>query len=286
MYDLRASTGQACPECGVALWRDGQARSPIPWVNRRLFMWTGALAATAWRVEFRFKAFCMATAQPVSMREARQFRTLVVMLVWLILAGLWGVLVWGFELEAFDIHTYDTVGWVAVIEEALDASDDRETAFNVGVPVGLGILLWLFLFFATGVHTYWMHPKAIPEEMRRRAVALSYYACGPLLALWVPAGLVLAALWLGDKAQDFGGEFIIVFAAQAAWFGAAVSLVLIVAMCLLTAVRMAGRVAHRGALAQIAMAGLLPACWLGLFVLVFGVLPVVGIFVYLVVATL
>jgi hypothetical protein len=41
--------------------------------------------------------------------------------------------------------------------------------------------LWLSLFFATGLHTYWLHPRHLSVERQNRAVALGYYACGPLL---------------------------------------------------------------------------------------------------------
>ena len=52
----------------------------------------------------------------------------------------------------------------------------------------------LFFAAATGVPSYFFHPKALPVEMQNRAVALSYYTCGGLAFMVLPALLGVDAL--------------------------------------------------------------------------------------------
>ena len=63
----------------------------------------------------------------------------------------------------------------------------------LGLPVVcLGV--WLAFLTAGGVQSYWFDSLALPPTKRERAIALSYYACGPLALtplLAMPLGLLI-----------------------------------------------------------------------------------------------
>jgi hypothetical protein len=59
----------------------------------------------------------------------------------------------------------------------------------------------LYFAAATGVPSYFFHPRGIPVEQQNRAIALSYYACGPLIFLTVPV-LTCAAAILTQNAKN------------------------------------------------------------------------------------
>ncbi|MCH8863017.1 MAG: hypothetical protein IID51_10960 [Proteobacteria bacterium] len=60
------------------------------------------------------------------------------------------------------------------------------------VAVMLGFLL-LFLFAATCVPSYFFEPTSVSPQRQNNAVAMSYYACGPL-ALFLPLVMTLWGL--------------------------------------------------------------------------------------------
>ncbi len=58
-----------------------------------------------------------------------------------------------------------------------------------------GIAFLVFVVLVSGVHTYCFHPRTIPVIRQNRAVALSYYAIGPLA--WLPLPMLLASSAVG-----------------------------------------------------------------------------------------
>lgn len=162
-YDLRALAGETCPECGGKVDEVSLKVVQVPWQNSRGIQAPLAMIRTAWRVSFRTKRFCYGICRPVSYQAARSFQFWVVTLLWLGLVTTIAVPIL-IQYEEFT-NTIDQWGWGLIMATA--------------IPSIIG--LWLLLFLATGLHTYWLHPKHIPVEKQNRAVALGYYACGPLL---------------------------------------------------------------------------------------------------------
>lgn len=285
MYDLRGLSGASCPECGAALDRETLARSSLPWVHAGFVMRLFPPVRTAWRVILQPRALSQEMARPGDLRAAMRFRRSVVWWVWLTLAAAWLLGVWGFELEMFELREYDDIGWVDVIDEHFDENQDHANAFSMWSTLLLGGLTWLYLYLATGVHTYWMHPKHLPEGLQERSLALSYYASAPLLLLLLPAALLLAGLVVdeSDLVDMAGPEYKLLVTGLI--FGGMLLLVLVLLLWLLRCVRYAGLLAQRSVPGQLLMAGALPLCWLGLAALVYGVLPAVAFFVYAVWAT-
>ena len=62
-----------------------------------------------------------------------------------------------------------------------------DAAYYAVWPVAvLHICFLLFLAAATGVPGYFFHPRDLPLEQQNRAIAMSYYACGPLAIAALP----------------------------------------------------------------------------------------------------
>ena len=68
-----------------------------------------------------------------------------------------------------------------------------DLAFEMLVIYSASLALGMFLFLATGIASYWFHPRAIPVARQNCSIALSYYACAPLAWLWLPAAILIPA---------------------------------------------------------------------------------------------
>lgn len=185
-YDMRSRFGKACPECGEVVDELAMRRARVPWANRREI---GRIQA-AWRtfvaVTFGAKKFSRAVSQPVDLREALRFRRLVVVVLWLTAAVTLGLLAMFEAIDVLDEYWFEQL----------------DVAWRVTGGVLIGLLLWAWLYACTGVHSYWFHPKRLARERQNRAVALSYYACAPLLLLPVAAvfgGAGMMVLAAGDN---------------------------------------------------------------------------------------
>lgn len=268
MYDLRGLSGEQCPECGAKLDREKLAKSSIPWVQRE-GLWIGALMKTAWLATFKTQLFCHEIARPVSLKDARQFRRLIAALIVVAIAGVLGVLLPGVE----DVRD--------PMEELLQ----HQPMLLLLLCLMMAGLTWLFVLAFTGVHTYWFHPKEISVEQQNRAVALSYYACAPLLAL-VPAsiafGLAFIVGTMNDNYESVMMASLAVVIALFAFSLAALSLIAYLFVC----ANMARFAAHRSGVARLTIWLGLPPLWLGSIALIFVGLPVAGFYLYLVVTSL
>lgn len=173
-------------------------RAQVPWANRREIGRFRGFWRTFTRVTFRPRVFARAVGQPVDLKEAKRFRRLVVIVLWLTLV----VTAWGLSLPETLIDRLDDLDLID------DVYWDR---IALGWRVALGAiasgLLVAWLYVCTGVHTYFFHPRALPVERQNRAVALSYYACAPLLWLPVAAGLLAVGLKLQLWSESYPGIF-------------------------------------------------------------------------------
>lgn len=185
-YNLRGLTGDRCPECGESL---GDARSPvsgIPWVHRRKLGWLNAYWRTVCLVMFRQRRFCAEMARPVSFRDSQSFRWMTVLHAYA-------------PLLAFSVAMY-------IIEPGHFVTSPADLAFisaaaNNPWPVAaMNACLLLFLVAATGIPSYFFHPRDVGVHLQNRAIALSYYASAPLAWTAIPTVIAIAA-FSGD--DDF-----------------------------------------------------------------------------------
>jgi len=180
-YNLRGLTGHRCPECGGSLEGVRAGVSQIPWVHRNKLGWFRAYWRTIGFVMFRQARFCDEMARPVSFVDSQKFRWVTIGIVY---------------LPVF------FAGLTFVLTNAQSPSTNvlfRSVWCNFWVASLWHASVVLLLAAVTGVPSYFFHPRDIPIEQQNRAVALSYYACGPLVFLGIPiltcAAAILTARW-------------------------------------------------------------------------------------------
>jgi len=173
-YSLRGLLANRCPECGVGFDRATLTASNIPWVWRRAIGRWWAYGQTVWMVVRHNDRLCDEFALPVSFRDAQRFRWTTVLHAYLpllavTLLGYAGC--WGFPSQTEAIRFLFDEWWPTL-------------------SLHLGVLV--LLAAATGVPSYFFHPRSLPLEQQNRAIALSYYTCAPLS--WTCLALLVAVL--------------------------------------------------------------------------------------------
>jgi hypothetical protein len=173
-YNLRGITSDRCPECGLMIDPTLVATSTIPWTHRRRL---GVVRAYLKTVETAVRwpsRLAREVERPVDFGDAILFRrvTATIAAAPVLLSALVALISSG-VLDVSLIFTRPT----AFLPELL------------GVPV-VCAGVWLAFLAAGGVQSYWFDSRAIPPARRDRAIALSYYACGPL-ALTAPLALLV-----------------------------------------------------------------------------------------------
>jgi len=221
--------------------------SRLPWADRREMGRVRAYWRTSWMAAFGPGRLAAAMNRPVSFRDAQRFRHITVLLAWLPsaawIAGLW---LFGVGMPTADLYRRHMLGW------------------NLQWLVGAVMVLaaWLFLLGASGVASYFFHPRALSLTRQNRAIALSYYACAPLAWLFVPAAMLGAHVWIASSWPDLVG---ITRTLNAALSVAA--LCLIVAITLISwvsTIRLMNHTTHRGGGRTFALMIYLPLAFLAL----------------------
>ncbi len=178
-YNLRGLTSNRCPECGSSFEHIRGGDPEIPWMYRRRLGWFRAYWKTVFFVMFKQARFADEMARPVSFKESQSFR-------------------WVTVFMAFVPVTILAIGG-GVAAKVVDPS----IASGWGIPTTLGLsvagMVGLFLVFAgsTGVPSYFYHPKEVSILQQNRAIALSYYACGPMALLGIPAAILVTGIVIG-----------------------------------------------------------------------------------------
>ncbi|MEW6253184.1 MAG: hypothetical protein AB1716_21305 [Planctomycetota bacterium] len=207
-YDLRSLTSDRCPECGFDLTPIRAPESQIPWTRRRA---RGRLRAYWQTVEFVLrqpKKLCLEIARPVSYADARSFRWVT----WAhaavaIVAATAGLLVWA-ALTRLERPTPwvdpSDAPWAAIVSiigsSASPLSAVRTLISGSQSPdfwwllAGVLFVVLAGLALAPSVTAHFFRPRDWDRERQDRAVALSYYAWGPL-ALLLPALLLIALVF-------------------------------------------------------------------------------------------
>jgi hypothetical protein len=193
-YDLRGiGDTRRCPECGLTIDWQELADSRIPWVHRRQIGRIRAYWRTLWLATVHTKSLSREIYRPVSYGDAQRFRLVTSVVAALVPAlGITASLLndrgLGAALGAFDpfrgLSGQPTPG-------LLDAW--LPWAAGAMLPPVVPVCIGLFVFAAAGVPSYWFHPSRLPVIKQNRAVALSHYACAPLVLL-LPAGACFSAM--------------------------------------------------------------------------------------------
>lgn len=188
-YNLRGLPTRRCPECGYRLDDIGDTVSKIPWVHRKERGLLRAYWSTVWQVSFRHKRFCQELVRPVDYADAQRFRCMTI-------------------AHAFAAALIAVCSIILLLPQP----SSRELFVHglvTGWPICVLLVLYvLFLIAATGLPSYFFHPKAIPVELQNRAIAMSYYTCAVLA--WLPLPAVLFAVGFGVRPHHLEiGEFLL-----------------------------------------------------------------------------
>jgi len=271
-YDLRALAGDRCPECGLLVDRQRLSVSRIPWVHRAQIGRVRAYCRTvmlAWRHPF---ALAQNVAMPLELRDAKRFQRATVFLAYfpLLVLGI-GALIANnnTRFDFFDLtHGPQKTGYILQLLLYL-------------VIAGSG---WLFLLTATGVASYFFHPKSLSVSRQNRAIAISYYACAPL------STLVLTLLLLGGAAlvnqycqQDPIGRSWLEPVVPGIEIAAGLLLLLQIGGWVFTTLVLLKKSTDCGAGRMVALGAGLPIAWSILAALFIGVLPLSFLFIALII---
>jgi hypothetical protein len=203
-YDLRAIDSDRCPECGLRIDRTATGQSTLPWSHRHRLGYLRGYWRTCLLVCFRPQHFRAEVDRPVSFADARAFRRATVWIAYLPVAMV---------VIALYVATFvPPTGWRRLTEavsgfvpsplEPLILARPTGAFRSVGYAMELFVLaalllaIWLWFLAATGVASYWFHPRRLPVERQNRAVALSYYACAPLALMPITVTLLITSAML------------------------------------------------------------------------------------------
>lgn len=263
-YSLRGIDSDRCPECGLMVDRTRLGESRLPWVHRHRIGRTRAFWRTVWLVTFHPRRLAEEINQPVSYADARKFQWVCVLLAYVSVAS-------GLALvdpnKAFDLG-------------GLLLWPDR---FAILVMAWIGLMF--FFLTASGVASYFFHPRGLPVVRQNRAVALSYYASAALA--WTPLVVGVTGLAVLAEAMLDAPHPAIVGPLAAALVTVAVAAgVFQGGAWWLNNLSLLKRTTHCGAGRVFALAMLLPLFWVLLGVLFLAVVPAAVAFIALVIVTL
>ena len=269
-YSLRGIDDvDRCPECGHALDRARLVASNIPWTHRHDIGAIRAYWRTVWLVLRHPSRAAADVARPVSFDDAQTFRRATVLLA---MIGPLALLTW----LVVEVVTGRPIAMSSTTLPAVRVGWLLEILL---VPVII-VAFYAFLLAASGVASYFFHPKYLPIERQNRAVALSYYAAAPMALTTISVmtmSLALLALEL------FSGNAIV--SGVLLGLGAAVPVIQVLAS-IVAPLRMMQRTTHCSVGRVIFAALALPILWALLAAIVAIGIPAAYVFVAAVIMSL
>jgi len=261
-YNLRGLTGTRCPECGKDSPALANAEPNIPWVHRARLGNLWAFTKTVLFASFRPRKLSQNVFLHIDFCEAKRFRR------WVIAVTMF----WMIGLTAF----LYAIG-------PNNRLYDREFAelLKLYWPMALGNVLMLpFLLLATGIPSLFFDYRDLPVSLRNNAIALSYYCCAPLA--WWPLPVIGGVGLLMSDPMSIENDMIAIPLIIA---GALLPLMPI-AIWSFSLLRLASRIMSDHQLRIIWMAAGIPLLWLLSVLLVFGLIPMAGFYVWVLIDAL
>jgi hypothetical protein len=236
-YNLRGINSDRCPECGHAVDPTSLAISVIPWTHRRSLGRMAAYVRTVKMSIMHSRKLSQEIARPTNFADAILFRrvTAVVATVSLIVLSICLALVGGLT---GDLSSY---------------------RLEIVCILFFWICIWFFFLTSGGVASYWFHPRSRPILQQNRAIAISYYSCGPLALTPIAVLMICSAAIAGHIADQSSQQWSVgaVDMIAALAIGGIGLLISEFALMLLSATRMLGHATHCSAARS-------ACCWIGL----------------------
>ena len=174
-YNLRGIGSDRCPECGTAVDRSTLATSVIPWTHRRTLGLVSAYLRTVKLSILHPAKLAKEIGRPASFADAILFRRVTTGLATASIIAL-SICVVCVNYTFGELSGYH---------------------FEIIGAAVFWICVWFFFLTSGGVASYWFAPSSRPIEQQNRAIAISYYACGPLALTPIPVAMIVMAVLLG-----------------------------------------------------------------------------------------
>jgi hypothetical protein len=279
-YNLRGAAGAQCSECGHALANIRASECGIPWEHRRRLGRLRTYWQTVWMVTNRNRRFCEEYAHDVRFSDARRFQLLTALHIYLPILAATVLL---YLMVPPNRNVPDPLRQVMATGRPPQGPSLLIQAYaEVWPVVVLHLGLLAFLVAATGVPSYFFHPKAVPVERQNSAVAMSLYTCGPLAALLVAVVLLACfvfALALVFRHVKFEETCIVILTPTPA------ILLGVVAAWYFSAIKVLRRTMPQLKRRAVSLALALPFLWLGLAALLVVALPLAVLYILLVITS-
>jgi hypothetical protein len=202
-YDLRATGGERCSECGLVLDRADLARSNFPWVYRQTRGRLGAFLSTVWGVTLDQRILRHEAVKPQVVAEALKFRRRVAALVVVAFSGIAGLLlgVQGADRLVVEFpQVWFNPSSVKVIR-ALPPLADLVVPWVAGVvtvPPLIAVYAALAALTIVRAPLNVLRPDSAVESSEDAVRTIGCYVTGPLVFLFT-AAIGIAVTVLADR---------------------------------------------------------------------------------------
>jgi len=194
-YDLRATTGERCSECGWTIDREALKRSALPWAHRKSVGRFRAFLKTIWLVTADSNSLRHETAKAQSPRDATAFGRWVAVLLALLFAG----------IVALVVHE-DALRDIVVRPPSARFPTWQLNGLqqDILVPWSAGVTMpWALFAYATALAFYTaaaprslFRTRGLTPEYAETVRAIGGYCCAPLMLALPAAALYAGTAWL------------------------------------------------------------------------------------------
>lgn len=202
-YDLRATTGERCPECGWVIDHEGLSKSQLPWGVRASIGRVRAYVQTVWLATAQPRKLAMETSHPVDFAAARRFAFITSILIAIPFVAITTYLIWAHGTHYLVGMATSPLTFAAAMVRnprlpGLIADFTLPWVAGVVIPGVAQMSIVVATVLLPGWASYWFHPGTLPVTRQNRAVAVSYYISAPFI--WSAVGV--AVLFLESKFSE------------------------------------------------------------------------------------
>ena len=194
-YDLRATAGDRCSECGLEIDRAALERSGFPWAHRRSVGRLRAFLKTVWLVTIDSKRLRYETAKCQSSRDAAAFRRWVAVLLTICFAAAVVMLLLREGVEAIVVVQEPSV-FTRVSLEGYEI--DLLVPWSAGIALRPALFVYALVlgFYVAGSSRSIFRTKELAPDYAETVEAIGSYVSAPLAWLLPAAAGYAALFWI------------------------------------------------------------------------------------------
>ena len=195
-YSLRGLDSARCPECGETFDPQTVRETSIPWAHRERIGRVRAFVKTCWFAGRRPTRLGREASRPQRYRDARHFQYVLTVVAFTPPAVAAGLL----SKELADLVQTASIASVSPTTGLAQWNIGHDLLWcilaGLSLPIVATASVYALGFMLTSIHTYAFHPKHLPPERQNNAIAVGYYAVGPILYSIVPASTTIGLAFL------------------------------------------------------------------------------------------